>query len=516
MCGILLTLQSDASDFTDRLKTLTVRGPDESHIVMGDDYIIGHNRLCITNPMEGKQPIVRGDWIVVHNGEIYNAPALTHAKSDSYFIMDQIEKAKDPKTVPILLDGIFAFCAYNTETGQFICARDPVGVIPLYWSLYEGRLWVASEMKALHGHAVQIVPPGYVLDENGNLECYKVEYPQVLPNKKHVHKTMVRLMSDAIVKRLHLDVPWAMLLSGGLDSAIIATLIDDNIEESNVKWKSMHTFSIGLKGSPDLYNAREMAHFLPCVEHHEVTFTVEEGIAALRDCIYAIESYDVTTVRASVPMYLLGKHIKKCGIKVVFSGEGSDELFGGYLYNRFCPSREEMHAECVTKMERLHYHDCLRANKSMACHGIECRVPFLDKAVVNYAMRTLDPSEKMTVPTKKLLRDDFKDFLPKTLATRVKEQFSDGVGDRWIEGLKEHAELTYTEDRDTWHKRFPFQTPQTREAFMYRSIFSELFGSCGEETVYYSDDTCACSSERGLRWSKNLKRDPSAKQIIDL
>lgn len=505
MCGILFVLNPPKQlQFAKRLDLLKRRGPDEYNIQIGDKYIIGHTRLCITNPMHGQQPMESDDWIVVHNGEIYN-------ELDSTYIMHSLKK-NGPHKTPILLDGIFAYCAYNTRTGEMYAARDSVGVIPLYWALDGDTIWVASEMKALYGLRPQIVPPGYILNQHGNLECFKVEYPQQLPTSKHTRGYMLSLLRASVKKRMNLDVPWGVLLSGGLDSSIIATLIDDNMDDCDVSWRGMHTFSCGLKDSPDLQYARELAMYFPGNKHHEFIFTEQQGIDALREVIYAIESYDVTTVRASVPMYLLGQYVAKCGVKVLFSGEGADELFGGYLYNRWCPSPEEMHAECITKMERLHLHDCLRANKSLACHGIECRVPFLDKNVVNYAMRVLDPSEKITIPTKRLLRKEFELYLPKNVIERQKEQFSDGVGNKWIDALKIHAKNIYP-DISNAAKQYPFQTPKTQEAYLYRCIFNELFGEKAEETVFYSDDTCACSSERGRTWNKEFSNDPSAKQI---
>ena len=335
------------STFSERLDTLRKRGPDEYHIISGDNYIMGHTRLCITRPMLGKQPIVQTPWLMVHNGEIYNEEAVTN-ESDSYYIMKMISTHGTRKT-PILLDGIFAYCAYNTETGELSAARDTIGVIPLYWAMQGESIWVSSELKALKGMRAQILPPGYTLNEHGNLECFKIEFPQDIPTGKYTNGAIVEILRQSVTKRLHLEVPWGVLLSGGLDSSIIAALIDDNIDECEVSWKGMHTFSCGIEGSEDLKYAREIAMFFPSNEHHEFIFTVDEGIAALREVIYAIESYDVTTVRASVPMYLLGKYVKKCGVKVLFSGEGADELFAGYLYNEWCPSREEMHAESITK-----------------------------------------------------------------------------------------------------------------------------------------------------------------------
>lgn len=517
MCGILFVLNPEDNSFNKRLKTLIPRGPDEYSIIAGDNYIAGHTRNCITNPMGGKQPIESGKWIVVHNGEIYNASEDSKQKqSDSYHIIDVMNEF-DPIKAPSRLDGIFAYVAYNMETGEYYAARDPVGVIPLYMAKDGDTIWFSSELKALKGLDAEICMPGQIVTKNGAIK-YTTPYVKDVPSGNFVSGTIERLMDNSCSKRLHLDVPWGVLLSGGLDSSIIGSIIY-NQHLDTIKWNgNIHTFSIGLEGSPDLEKAREMAMQMDSV-HHEYVFTIQEGLEVLRSVIYAIETYDVTTIRASVPMYILGKYIRKCGVKVVFSGEGSDELFAGYLYFKHCPNRGEMHAECVDKMERLHYHDCLRANKSMACHGVETRVPFLDKDLVHYTMNVLDPVYKMSgthpngdKPTKWLLREEFKDYLSEDLIKRRKEQFSDGVGTEWIDALKAHAEKTVY----TFHKAaeiYPFQTPKTKEAFLYREIFTELFGKEGEKTVFYSDDTCACSTERGLTWSDTFKKDPSAKHL---
>jgi len=512
MCGILFVLNSTDASFDERLQTLIPRGPDEYRIVAGDKYIAGHTRNCITNPMGGKQPIESGPWVIVHNGEIYNASDMK--QSDSYHILKTIQD-HGPVETPNRLDGIFAYVAYNMETGDYYAARDPVGVIPLYTAQENDTVWFSSELKALKGLNAKIVQPGHLVTKNGSTP-YAPLYVTEPPSASYVSGDLEALMFDSIDKRLSLDVPWGVLLSGGLDSSIIGSMIYNHENWANVKWNGcMHTFSIGLKGSPDLAKAKAMATELDS-HHHEYVFTVQEGLEVLRSVIYAIESYDVTTIRASIPMYLLGKYIRKCGIKVIFSGEGSDELFGGYLYCKHCPTRGEMHAECVDKMNRLHYHDCLRANKTMACHGIETRVPFLDKHLVNYAMNVMDPVNKLSgthpdgeKPTKWLLREEFGHYLTKDLAQRKKEQFSDGVGSDWIQALKDHAEKT-VHNFGKADETYPFQTPQTKEAFLYREIFTELFGTTAASTVFYSDDSCACSTARGLAWSDTFKKDPSA------
>lgn len=557
MCGILFVTNPKDDSFRERLSTLKPRGPDETNIVVGENYIMGHTRNCITNPMNGKQPIQNENWVLVHNGEIYNAPSLEYSyhsdsdwsdgdlsdngmrdktpdyskkaqngQSDSNYILTLL-KEHGPLETPKHLDGIFAYVAYNVETGEYVAARDPIGVIPMYMAKEDGSVWFSSELKALKGcKNVEIVPPGHVVTADA-VERYTTPY--ATKPERHVdceteyNGIAWNTLKQSVKKRLHLDVPYGVLLSGGLDSSAIASYIKLIRENEQVKtaWDgTIHTFSIGLEGSPDLRKARRMSIDVESY-HHEYIFTVEEGLEALRHVIYAIETYDVTTIRASVPMYLLGKYIRKCGVKVVFSGEGADELFGGYLYNKFCPSAEEMHAECIKKMNRLHYHDCLRANKSMACHGIETRVPFLDKDFVDLIMNKFDPVDKLshTHPEGKkktkwylrsLLRYD--NEIPKKILNREKEQFSDGVGNKWIHALKQHAEET-VKCFDKAKELYPYQTPQTKEAFLYREIFTELFGKDVDRTVFYTDETCACSSESALKWNDSFVRDPSAKYV---
>lgn len=511
MCGILFCIKPPSTtNFDERLSTLSNRGPDETKIACGDGFIAGHTRLCITKPMKGKQPIVDNEWVIVHNGEIYNG--VHNKQSDSYHILEAI-RTYGPNEAPCFLDGIFAYVAFNVSTKEFYAARDPVGVIPMYMAYDGDAIWFSSELKALNGLQAQVVFPGCIVTQvgmNKYANPYMEDGGKFTPCRTHLRE----LLTDSVQKRMHLDVPWGLLLSGGLDSSIIASIVA-KASFRHVQWVNLHTFSIGLEDSPDLPWARKMASEIGSW-HHEYTFTVEEGLDALRDTIYSVESYDVTTVRASVPMYLIGKHAKKCGVKVLFSGEGADELFAGYLYNKSCPGPTAMAAECITKMERLHYHDCARANKTLARHGIECRVPFLDKDVVHFAMNILSPEAKLskTHPegekrTKWFLRDEFKGHMNEKLRTRTKEQFSDGVGNGWIKALKEHAEQTvHTFDQAA--ELYPYQTPQTKEAFLYRSIFRDLFGEEGEKTVFYTDQTTACSSESATTWSDTFVNDPSA------
>ena len=382
---------------------------------------------------------------------------------------------------------------------------------------------VASELKALYGFNTEphVFPPGHCINtstENG-LQRYHEWSPTVPEVVTKLNKSYLRsVIKCAVDIRVPKEVPWGILLSGGLDSSIIASLLLETSVSSN--FRGLQTFSIGLEGSPDLECAKQYSQWLGS-NHVEITYTPEEGIRALEEVIYAIETYDVTTIRASVPMYLLAKKIKRFGIKVVFSGEGSDELFGGYLYNHYCSEASEMHKECVLKMNRLHYHDCLRANKTMACWGIEVRVPFLDNKVTEYAMHVLDPKEKLShmhPDGKKWKSGCCEAFscLPYNIKDREKVQFSDGVGNEWIQALKQHADVTVADEMMIKAaETYSFQTPQTKEAYMYREIFHKLFKDYKEpeKTVFYTNNSTACSSENAFKWNKTFQRDPSAKLL---
>ncbi|MAT63256.1 MAG: asparagine synthase B [Dehalococcoidia bacterium] len=534
MCGILFALNTKRDDFGKRLATLKPRGPDEHNLVIGKDFISGHTRNCIVNPLSGSQPIVDDEWVVLHNGEIYNGVNITRdehnenviesTESDSYFILDLLRR-KNPINVPSFLDGVFAYCAYNKTKKILYVARDPVGVIPLYMVRNGDECWVSNELKAiLDIGEPEVCHPGHIYsihsDNSFTMSRYVKQYPSKPPTVNYESSKIYEILEQAVNKRVYSDVPWGVLLSGGLDSSIVCALAIEN-EYLSKAYEKIHTFSIGLKGSEDVKRATEFAKFWNTV-HHNVEFTPEEGFAAIEDVIYAIESYDVTTVRASVPMYLLGKAMKKYGIKMVLSGEGSDELFGGYLYNHKCPSAEEMHHESIVKMDRLHYHDCLRANKSLACHGIECRVPFLDKKVINYAMFELAAKDKLshTHPEGKkmekwVLREDFSLLLNnnQSILHRQKEQFSDGVGSEWITHIKEKVEQKYSNDYfKRMQAKYVYQTPQTKEALLYREIFNKFFSNC-EKTVFYTDNTTACSSESAMKWDKSFVKDPSAQSL---
>ena len=487
MCGILYAESPTTTEFAKSFMTLKNRGPDDHSIYPIVNCVMGHTRLAIHSPSQSKQPFTRGPWVLIFNGEIY-------MPGDGKMILDMVEK-HGPLEAPKHLDGIFAYVLYNKKTLAVYATRDPIGVCPLFKGLYNGKLWIASEAKALqHCDEVKIVQPGHV-----NIHRYTRDYPR-LSTKACDLNLLENLLVGAVRRRVP-KVPWGVLLSGGLDSSIICGILSRiNLPR---EYPAIHSFSIGLKDSPDLVHARKQAELCNTV-HHEIIYTEKEGLDRLQDVIYAIESYDVTTVRASVPMFLLAEQIKKHGVKVVLSGEGSDELFGGYLYNRFCPSELELQNEIIRKMEDLHYYDCCRANKSTAVHGIECRVPFLDKTFVNYAMN-LDPIEKESTNQieKKILREAFKDYLHPDIYKRQKAQFSDAVGSKWIESLKRHA-------KDEPIKKYDFQTPVTHEAALYRRLFAEKFKH--DTICKYHDDTVACSSASAHKWS-SFECDPSAKSL---
>ena len=515
MCGILFVTGATIAQFEKRLRTLKPRGPDETTILVSSPHMFGHTRLCITDVLGQSQPIKVDEYILLFNGEIYE-------KGDGMVIIDSIKKHGMVPAAVQTLNGIFAFVCVNINTGEIFIARDRNGVIPLYFVETDDSLIVASELKALYNLEAEptIFPPGHCINTSTNhgLQPYHQWYLTVPGITAKLDKNyLYHILKFAVDTRIPVEVPWGILLSGGLDSSIIAKLALESRVLSN--FRGLQTFSIGLEDSPDLGYAKKLSQYLD-TNHTEITYTPQEGINVLKDVIYAIETYDVTTIRASVPMYLLAKKIKRFGVKVILSGEGSDELFGGYLYNHFCSSPAEMHQECVLKMSRLHYHDCLRANKSMACWGIETRVPFLDNKVTEYAMHILDPEEKLSHKhpsgrkmEKWMLRETF-EYLPDYIKNREKVQFSDGVGNKWIEALKEHAKYAVTNQHFEQRKeQFPFQTPQTKEAYLYRKIFTELFGKNTEKTVFYTDNTTACSSENAFKWHKDFLPDPSAKLL---
>ena len=516
------------------------RGPDWSGIFSDRNCILAHERLAIVDPLSGGQPLVSpdGKQVLAVNGEIYNHKEIREKYKDEY----EFQTGSDCEVILALyrkkgldfledLNGIYAFALYDVEKNAFLVARDHVGVIPLYIGRdADGTVYVASELKALEGFCEEYEPflPGhYWWSGDGSMVRWYnrdwFDYDSVKDNEADVAELREALVG-AVKRQLMSDVPYGVLLSGGLDSsitsAIAARFAQNRIEDdgrSEAWWPRLHSFAVGLKGAPDLIKAKEMADFLGTV-HHEVNYTVQEGLDAIRDVIYHIETYDVTTVRASTPMYLLARVIKSMGIKMVLSGEGSDEIFGGYLYFHKAPSAKDFHEETVRKIGKLYEYDCLRANKALAAWGVEGRVPFLDKEFMDVAMR-LNPSAKMcsgAVVEKKILREAFEDYLLPSVAWRQKEQFSDGVGYSWIDSLKAVAESTVSDEQmAAAAERFPVNPPRNKEEYCYRTIFEEHFPSRSAALSVPSVPSVACSSAVALEWDAAFRNmnDPSGRAV---
>lgn len=546
MCGIagILNIQAQTSDL--RTKALKMaqkirhRGPDWSGIYVGGSAILAHERLSIVDPQSGGQPLYSPDrkQILAVNGEIYNHRNIRihyagkydfQTKSDCEVIL-ALYKEKGIRFLEDL-SGIFAFVLYDEEKDAFLIARDPIGVIPLYIGTdKEGRIYVASELKALEGFCdeYKFFPPGhYYYSKEGKIQRWYtrdwMDYATVKDNKASAID-IKEALEKAVQRQLMSDVPYGVLLSGGLDSSVISAVAKKyaakRIETDGVSdawWPQLHSFAIGLKGAPDLLKAREVADYIGTV-HHEINYTVQEGLDAIRDVIYFIETYDVTTVRASTPMYLLARVIKSMGIKMVLSGEGADEVFGGYLYFHKAPTSQAFHEETVRKLSKLHLYDCLRANKSLAAWGIEGRVPFLDVEFLDVAMRQ-NPAAKMC-PGKKIekqiVREAFADMLPESVAWRQKEQFSDGVGYSWIDTLKDITSAAVS-DEQMRHasERFPINTPLNKEEYYYRSIFEEHFPSESAARSVPSVPSVACSTAEALAWDTTFQNmnDPSGRAV---
>ncbi len=521
-------------------KLLRHRGPDWSGIYSCNNAILSHERLAIVDPASGKQPLYSPDKkiILAANGEIYNHLELREKLSGKYTFTTQsdceiILALYQDKGINFVddLNGIFAFAIYDSINNEFFIARDHMGIIPLYmgWDK-NGTFYVASELKALEGvcSKIELFPPGHYWFSKNNAPTrwYNrdwVDYQKVKNNKTNI-SDLHDALSDAVHRQLMSDVPYGVLLSGGLDSSITSALAkkfsSKRVESNDTQsawWPQLHSFSVGLEGSPDLEAARKVSEHIGSI-HHEVIFTIQEGLDAIRDVIYHLETYDITTVRASTPMFLMARSIKSHGIKMVLSGEGADELFGGYLYFHKAPSAEEFHKETVRKLDKLHQYDCLRANKSLAAWGIEGRVPFLDKEFIDVAMR-INPEDKMINSErmeKWVVRKAFEDYLPESVAWRQKEQFSDGVGYSWIDTLKEVVENAITDDQMINAKfRFPLQTPQNKEEFYYRSIFEEHFPSDTASMSVPSVPSVACSTPIALEWDEAFKNqnDPSGRAV---
>lgn len=546
MCGIVCAFELKESVEVLRPQVLKMskkirhRGPDWSGIFDNNNAIMAHERLAIVDPISGKQPIYSKDknLVLAANGEIYNHLSLRKELKKDYEFQTQsdceiILALYQEKGAEFLndLNGIFAFALYDVEKDEYLIARDHMGIIPLYmgWDK-NGTFYVASELKALEGICtkIELFPPGhYLSSKERELKTWYTrdwkDYKNVKDNETSI-KEIRQALDEAVKRQLMSDVPYGVLLSGGLDSSITSALAkkyaDKRIEtgdRENAWYPRLHSFAVGLEGSPDLAAAKKVAKHLDTV-HHEIEFSIQEGIDAIKDVIYHLETYDITTIRASTPMFLMARAIKALGIKMVLSGEGSDELFGGYLYFHKAPNAQEFHEETVRKLEKLHQYDCLRANKSLAAWGIEGRVPFLDKEFIDVAMR-INPKDKMINGErmeKWVLRKAFEDMLPKSVVWRQKEQFSDGVGYSWIDTLKEMVNDKISDHQfENAHHRFPIQTPTSKEEFYYRSIFEEHFPSDTAALSVPSVPSVACSSPVALAWDESFKNmnDPSGRAV---
>ena len=558
MCGIVAIF--NVKEQTPELRTKALgmskkirhRGPDWSGIHCSESAILAHERLSIVDPESGGQPLFSpdGKQVLAVNGEIYNHKEIRERYKGRYDFQtgsdcEVILALYRDKGVNFLedLNGIFAFALYDEEQDAFLIARDHIGVIPLYIGYNaDGKVFVASELKALEGECERYEPflPGhyYWSKDPGMKRWYKrdwMEYDNVKDNT--ASSDAIRKSLCAAVKRQMMsDVPYGVLLSGGLDSSVISAITESYAERrietdsrSRAWWPRLHSFAVGLKGAPDLAKARLVADYIGTV-HHEINYTIQEGLDALRDVIYFIETYDITTVRASVPMYLLARVIKSMGIKMVLSGEGADEIFGGYLYFHKAPSAEEFHKETVRKLSKLHLYDCLRANKSLSAWGVEGRVPFLDKEFLDVAMRT-NPKAKMCSVLhasqsgetdhkasieKRIVREAFEDMLPEEVAWRQKEQFSDGVGYSWIDTLKKITSEAVTDEQMAHAaERFPINTPLCKEEYYYRSIFEEHFPSESAARSVPHEASVACSTAVALEWDEAWKNmnDPSGRAV---
>ncbi|RXJ45540.1 asparagine synthase B [Gelidibacter gilvus] len=545
MCGIVCAfdLKQKAEDLRPQLlemaKRIRHRGPDWSGIYNNDKAIMVHERLAIVDPASGKQPLLSEDkqLILAANGEIYNHRDLRKQFPDYKFQTESdcevILALYKEKGVDFIdeMNGIFGFAIYDVEKDEYFIARDHMGIIPLYigWD-QNGTFYVASELKALEGYCtkIELFPPGhYMSSKDGKfVQWYKrewTEYDAVKDNETSI--TAIReALQAAVHRQLMSDVPYGVLLSGGLDSSITSAVAKKYAErriesdDTQTAWyPQLHSFSVGLEGSPDLAAARKVADHIGTI-HHEIKFTIQEGLDALRDVIYKLETYDVTTIRASTPMYLMARVIKSMGIKMVLSGEGADELFGGYLYFHKAPNAKEFHEETVRKLSKLHMYDCLRANKSLAAWGIEGRVPFLDKEFMDVAMR-INPQDKMINGErmeKWVVRKAFEDMLPASVAWRQKEQFSDGVGYSWIDTLKVMVGNEVSDEQLANAKyKFPIQTPTSKEEFYYRSIFAEHFPSDAAALSVPQEASVACSTKIALEWDESFKNmnDPSGRAV---
>lgn len=549
MCGIVCAfdLKEKAEVLRPQLlemsKKIRHRGPDWSGIYSNEKAILAHERLAIVDPASGKQPLFSEDkkLVLAANGEIYNHQELRQQFEGTYnFQTDSdcevilaLYKEKGADFIDEM-NGIFGFAIYDVEKDEYFVARDHMGIIPLYigWDA-NGTFYVASELKALEGVCtkIELFPPGhYMSSKDGELvrwyERDWTEFDAVKENQTSIDE-LHDALEAAVHRQLMSDVPYGVLLSGGLDSSVTSALAkkyaEKRVESGDTQeawWPRLHSFSVGLEGSPDLAAAQLVADHIGTV-HHEIKFTIQEGLDAIKDVVYNLETYDITTIRASTPMYLMARVIKSMGVKMVLSGEGADELFGGYLYFHKAPSAEEFHKETVRKLEKLHMYDCLRANKSLAAWGIEGRVPFLDKEFMDVAMR-INPEDKMINGErmeKWVIRKAFEQYLPESVAWRQKEQFSDGVGYSWIDTLKDVVDQEVSDEQLANAKyKFPIQTPTSKEEFYYRSIFASHFPSDTAALCVPQEASVACSTKIALEWDESFKNmnDPSGRAVANV
>lgn len=549
MCGIvgIFQIKQQTEELRDKAlkmsQKLRHRGPDWSGIYVGGTTILTHERLSIVDPQSGGQPLYSPSrkQVLAVNGEIYNHQNIRSRYVGNY----EFQTGSDCEVILALyrdkgihfleeLNGIFAFALYDEERDEFLIARDAIGVVPLYIGKdRDGLLYVASELKALEGFCDEYEPflPGhYYWSREGEMRRWYnrdwMQYEAVKNNESSMSQ-LHDALEAAVCRQLMSDVPYGVLLSGGLDSSVISAIAKKHaglrVETNNqfdAWWPQLHSFAVGLKGAPDLAKAREVAEHIGTV-HHEIHYTIQEGLDAIRDVIYYVETYDVTTVRASTPMYLLARVIKSMGIKMVLSGEGADEVFGGYLYFHKAPNAEAFHEETVRKLNKLYLYDCLRANKSLSAWGVEGRVPFLDKEFLDVAMR-LNPIDKMcpgTTIEKRIVREAFGELLPESVAWRQKEQFSDGVGYSWIDTLKAITSKAVSDEQMAHaSERFPINTPMNKEEYYYRTIFEEHFPSRSAALSVPHEASVACSTAIAMKWDKawNGLNEPSGRAVRDV
>jgi len=521
-------------------RLLRHRGPDWSGSYTHAHAVLAHERLAIVDVNTGAQPLLSADGAcaLAVNGEIYNHQELRRSELADY----AFTTASDCEVILPLyqrrgtaflneLRGMFAFVLFDAERDHWLIARDAIGIIPLYYGFdHQGRLYVASEMKALMACCEEVheFPPGHSWSR-GEAEPVPWFEPAwrsfaALAQEPTDRDALFSALDDAVRSHLMSDVPYGVLLSGGLDSSIIAALAarhaERRVEEDERRrawWPRLHSFAVGLEDSPDLAAAEKVAEHIGTV-HHRFTYTLQEGLDALEEVIHHLETYDVTTIRAATPMYLMARKIRAMGIKMVLSGEGADEIFGGYLYFHKAPDAREFHAETVRKVSRLHRYDCLRANKAMAAWGVEARVPFLDRDFLAFAM-SMNPEDKMIGPgrmEKQILREAFGDLLPEEVAWRQKEQFSDGVGYGWIDALRDHAaERVSDAQLASAARRFPHNTPDSKEAYFYRTVFEKHFPLPSAALCVPGGKSVACSSPEAMAWDPAFAElaDPSGRAV---